>query len=84
VEQRQLGAHGPRLSTIGFGAWAVGGEGGRFNWGPQDDRESIAARHGKTVGQLAIAWVLRLPGVTSAIAGARRPEQVAANVGGAG
>jgi len=29
---------------------------------------------------LAIAWVLRRPGMTSAIAGAKRPEQVRANV----
>jgi aryl-alcohol dehydrogenase-like predicted oxidoreductase len=43
----------------------------------------IADRHGKTVGQLAVAWVLSNPAVTSAIAGARRPEQVAENVGAA-
>jgi len=36
------------------------------------------------VAQLALAWVLRLPEVTSAIAGARRPEQVEETVGGAG
>lgn len=29
----QLGARGPRVSTIGFGAWAIGGK----NWGPTDD-----------------------------------------------
>ena len=40
----------------------------------------IAARVGCTVGQLAVAWVLRLPAVTAAIVGARRPEQVAQNV----
>ncbi|HUQ37729.1 MAG TPA: aldo/keto reductase, partial [Aestuariivirga sp.] len=31
----------------------------------------IASRHGKTVGQLAVAWVLSNPAVTSAIVGAR-------------
>ena len=36
----------------------------------------IAARHGRSVGQLAVAWVLRRPELTSAIVGARRPEQV--------
>ena len=36
----------------------------------------IAARLELTVAQLALAWVLRLPVVTSAIAGARRPEQI--------
>jgi len=46
--------------------------------------EPIARGYGKTVAQLALAWVLRLPEVTSAIAGARRPEQVEETVGGAG
>jgi aryl-alcohol dehydrogenase-like predicted oxidoreductase len=36
----------------------------------------IAARLGISVAQLALAWVLRLPVVTSAIAGARRPQQI--------
>ena len=36
----------------------------------------IASRLGITVAQLALAWVLRLPEVTSAIAGARSPEQI--------
>lgn len=36
----------------------------------------VAARLGVTVAQLALAWVLRLDVVTSAIAGARRPEQI--------
>ncbi len=35
----------------------------------------IAARHGRSVGQLAIAWVLRRPELTSAIVGALRPAQ---------
>jgi aryl-alcohol dehydrogenase-like predicted oxidoreductase len=37
----------------------------------------IAVRHGRTVGQLAIAWTLRRPELTAAIVGARRPGQVA-------
>ena len=36
----------------------------------------VAARHGKTVGQLAIAWTLANPGVDVAIVGARSPEQI--------
>nr|WP_281033190.1 aldo/keto reductase [Nocardia niigatensis] len=36
----------------------------------------IAAAHGTTVGSVAIAWTLTRPGVTGAIVGARRPEQV--------
>jgi len=44
----------------------------------------IAEEHGKSLTQLAIAWVLSQPGVTAAIVGARRPEQVEHNAGGAG
>jgi len=36
----------------------------------------IAERNGRTVAQLAIAWVLRRPEVTAAIVGARRPSQI--------
>lgn len=36
----------------------------------------IAAKHNMTVSQLAIAWVLRRPEVTSAIVGARKPAQI--------
>jgi aryl-alcohol dehydrogenase-like predicted oxidoreductase len=36
----------------------------------------IAAEQGKSVAQLAIAWVLRRPEVTSAIVGARQPSQI--------
>jgi aryl-alcohol dehydrogenase-like predicted oxidoreductase len=41
---------------------------------------SIAGRHGKTVAQLAIAWVLRRPEVTSAIVGARKPSHIEGTV----
>ncbi len=36
----------------------------------------IAARRGQTLAQMAIAWVLRDGGITSALIGASRPEQV--------
>ncbi|MGA2974615.1 MAG: aldo/keto reductase [Spirochaetia bacterium] len=36
----------------------------------------IAKRNGRSVGELAIAWVLRRPEVTAAIVGGRRPAQV--------
>jgi aryl-alcohol dehydrogenase-like predicted oxidoreductase len=35
---------------------------------------------GHTVGELAIAWLLAHPEVSTVIAGATKPEQVAANV----
>jgi aryl-alcohol dehydrogenase-like predicted oxidoreductase len=37
----------------------------------------IAAQHQRSLGELAVAWVLRNPEVTSAIVGARRPDQIA-------
>jgi aryl-alcohol dehydrogenase-like predicted oxidoreductase len=37
---------------------------------------AIAARTGRSVGELAIAWVLRRPEVTAAIVGARKPSQI--------
>ncbi|MDD5087660.1 MAG: aldo/keto reductase [bacterium] len=46
--------------------------------------KAIAARDHKTVAQLAVAWVLRRPEVTSAIVGARRPSQIEETAGGAG
>ena len=46
--------------------------------------EEIARSHGKTVGQLAIAWLLARPEVCTVIAGATRPEQVEENAGAAG
>lgn len=40
----------------------------------------IAADLGLTMTQMALAWVLRRPGVASAIIGASRPEQIEENV----
>ncbi len=40
MEQRQLSGHGPHVSEIGFGGWAIGG-----GWGEQSDADSIAAIH---------------------------------------
>ncbi len=45
---------------------------------------SLAADYGKTAGQLAVAWALRDPAVTTAIVGARRPEQAQQNIGASG
>ena len=42
---------------------------------------AIAERRGQTLAQMAIAWVLRDGGITSALIGASRPEQVVDCVG---
>ena len=44
----------------------------------------LARRLELTIGQLAIAWTLRLPEVRSAIAGSRRPAHISDQVGAAG
>ena len=36
----------------------------------------IGARHGRSPGEIAIAWVLANPAITAVIVGARRPDQV--------
>ncbi|MCI0699573.1 MAG: aldo/keto reductase [Planctomycetia bacterium] len=38
--------------------------------------KAIGSRHGRSPGEVAIAWVLRHPAVTAAIVGARRPGQL--------
>jgi aryl-alcohol dehydrogenase-like predicted oxidoreductase len=43
---------------------------------------TIASHLGTTPAELAIAWVLRQPRVTSAIVGARNPGQIAETIGG--
>ncbi len=46
-----------------------------------DGLKPIARASGHSVAQLALAWVLRRPEVTSAIVGARKPAQIEETVG---
>ncbi len=39
MQYTKLGSRGPHVSTIGFGAWAIGG----MNWGKTDDQVSVRA-----------------------------------------
>ncbi len=41
MQYRQLGVTGLEVSTVGLGAWAIGGPGYAFGWGPQDDKDSL-------------------------------------------
>ena len=43
MEKRRLGNSDLNITLLGVGAWAIGGSGWRFSWGPQDDKESFAA-----------------------------------------
>lgn len=58
-----------RLTTIGFGAWAIGGGDWQFSWGPQEDSDSIAAIHRAL--DLGINWI-----DTAAIYGLGHSEEV--------
>ena len=40
MEYRELGRTGWKISSVSFGAWAIGGA-----WGPSDDAESLRALH---------------------------------------
>src|ERR1017187_10305253 len=43
MTKKKLGNSDLEITSIGVGAWAMGGSGWAFSWGPQDDNESIAA-----------------------------------------
>ena len=45
--------------------------------------EEIGVEHGRSPGEVAIAWTLRHPAVTAAIVGGRRPDQVDGIIGAA-
>jgi aryl-alcohol dehydrogenase-like predicted oxidoreductase len=51
------------------------------NLGLAELMKSIGARHGRSAGEVAIAWTLRHPAVTAAIVGVRSPEQVTGIIG---
>ncbi len=50
------------------------------NWDKLTKLEAFAAEHGHTMGELAVAWLLAKPCLSTVIAGARKVEQVSANV----
>ena len=45
MELRKLGKTDLEITPIGFGAWAIGGGGYKYGWGPQDDQDSINTLH---------------------------------------
>ena len=45
MHTKQLGNSDLEITALGVGAWAMGGGGWQFAWGPQDDQESVAAIH---------------------------------------
>jgi aryl-alcohol dehydrogenase-like predicted oxidoreductase len=45
MQTRQLGNSNLKITPLGIGAWAMGGGGWAYGWGPQDDAASISAIH---------------------------------------
>ena len=43
MQKKRLGNSDMHITPLGVGAWAMGGSGWAFAWGPQQDSESIAA-----------------------------------------
>ena len=68
---KQLGNTDLHLTALGVGAWAMGGGGWAFSWGPQDDDESIAAIR-KAV-ERGVNWI-----DTAAVYGLGHSEEVVA------
>ena len=66
--RRRLGSQGPEITTVGFGAWAVGGA-WKMGWGNTDDDESIAAIRRAVEG--GVTWV-----DTAAVYGLGHSEEV--------
>jgi aryl-alcohol dehydrogenase-like predicted oxidoreductase len=52
---RPLGSSGLDITPVGFGAWAIGGGGWSYGWGPQDDTASLAAM--RRALELGVNWI---------------------------
>jgi aryl-alcohol dehydrogenase-like predicted oxidoreductase len=71
MQTRRLGNSDLNITPLGIGAWAIGGGGWAFGWGPQDDAESVASiRAGIEAG---LNWI-----DTAAVYGLGHSEEVVA------
>jgi len=69
LPKRKFGSSDLEITPVGFGAWAIGGGGWAYGWGPQDDAASIATmRHALDLG---INWI-----DTAAVYGLGHSEEV--------
>ncbi len=71
MQTRQLGNSDIMITPIGVGAWAMGGGGWQFAWGPQDDGQSIEAIHAAL--DAGINWI-----DTAAVYGLGHSEEIVA------
>jgi len=71
METRKLGNSDLQLTTVGFGAWAIGGSGWEFAWGQQEDTDSVAAI--LRALELGVNWI-----DTAAVYGTGHSEEIVA------
>lgn len=69
MQTRNLGNSDLKITSIGVGAWAMGGGQWAFSWGQQDDDASIAAIH--TALDAGVNWI-----DTAAVYGLGHSEEV--------
>ena len=69
MQSRTLGNSDLKITPVGYGAWAIGGSGWQFAWGPQDDNDSVAAIHRSL--ELGVNWI-----DTAAVYGLGHSEEV--------
>lgn len=69
INKRSLDSSGLEITTVGFGAWAIGGGGWSFGWGPQDDKASEDTM--RRAIELGINWI-----DTAAVYGLGHSEEV--------
>lgn len=71
LSTRRLGNSNLSITSVGFGAWAVGGGDWQFSWGPQEDKQSIHAI--ERAIDLGINWI-----DTAAVYGLGHSEEIVA------
>jgi aryl-alcohol dehydrogenase-like predicted oxidoreductase len=71
MDKRWLGNSDLQITRLGMGAWAIGGPGYKFSWGPQDDKDSIAVI--RKALESGINWI-----DTAAVYGLGHSEEVVA------
>jgi aryl-alcohol dehydrogenase-like predicted oxidoreductase len=71
MKTRRLGQSDLSITAMGFGAWAIGGGGWEFGWGPQDDQRSITAI--RMALEIGVNWI-----DTAAVYGLGHSEEIVA------
>jgi aryl-alcohol dehydrogenase-like predicted oxidoreductase len=77
---------GTRIELAGDRGWSESWEryGNEHTWDVVDTLTAIAKERGKETAPVALNWLLRQPGVTAPIIGARNLQQLESNLGAAG